>query len=195
MDTVKDAKVLALSCKSDISNAVNLCEKICLDCNFLCGLFFRNYREKSLWWGIYLDHIMIGVMQITPPSSPLPIYQQGAWPEILDDEDISTSCEFSFIGIDKRYRGEKRLFAKAFTKFYWYARKNNLTHTYAILNRLSARLYRETGQRFTKCGEDRMYWNDLSFPAKLSFNQLEEDLIKYYPSFWKMLQDNMPSRL
>jgi len=183
-----DVKVMKLCKQDEIQSAVTLCKKACGEANFDFGDFFEKFTESEHYWGAYVEDQLVGAIRvILPGNDGLPLFSECGWPELTANIKLEKAVELAMVGLDKDFRGARYLFLPLYIAFYWYCVANDKEDVYAILNNKIWRLYNIIGIRFDKIGEEKLYWNDPSFPAYLNFPLLMEYLSIHRPDLWNAI--------
>lgn len=179
-----DVSVRPITSTTEMALVVQICKDACQDYNFEYGDFFDKY-PKSLWWGLFINEEMAGAIRVIRPEEGLPVCAGDGWPELAVE---ANSCELALVSLAKKYRGQRRLFVPLYVAFFHYCQSNGIEHVYAILNRTILRLYNVLGIKFQKIGEEKLYWNDPSFPAYLSISETGAYVKEHRPELWAITE-------
>jgi len=178
----------------ELQEIFNLFHSVCKECNWPAGDLFESYLASSVFWAGYRqDRIVCAVQLVLDSPLGFPITKPEAWPNLHIVRGYGLKpAEVAMVAVDKQERGSALLFIPLYIHLYHYSKKTGITHWYAIIDRVIARLYKRLNLFFTQIGEEKIYWGEPCFPAVLTIEELERELQKSRPDLWQLVEDYAP---
>ncbi len=129
-------------------------------------------------------------------AARFPIKKEEGWPDLLV-EDNGTSAEVALSVVIPEYRGDTSTFLALYCAMYWETKRIGVEQIYAILDPTIFILYRRVGFRFRRIeaeegGGEKIYWNEMTFPAVLDLATAYQYIQDRKPSLWSLLQKSRP---
>lgn len=183
-------EIRQVSGKDDIHAILRLFEQVCGENNWVMDDCLQKFLSSSVFWAAYHSGELIAAVQLVIDSPVgIPATQEHAWPDILvHKSDGMSSAEIAMVAVQKEYRGASLLFISLYSHAYIYCRQNGITHLYGILNKQNLRLYRLIGMEYRQIGQEKLYWNDPSFPAEFVIEDVEHSIRRKRPEIWKQIE-------
>ena len=178
----------------ELQEVFNLFYGVCEERNWPAGDLFKLYSQSSVFWAGYRQGRIVCAVQLVL-DSPLgfPITKPEAWPDlhILRGHGLKPA-EVAMVAVDKQERGSALLFIPLYIHLYHFSKRTGITHWYAIIDRVIARLYKRLNLFFVQIGEEKIYWGEPCFPAVLAMADLERELEQNRPDLWQLVKEYAP---
>ena len=168
-------RVVRYDSEAEARPLLSLFERIAKEQNWKPGKQLRAYPDSAVYFGLEVDGVLAGGLQLVRGNSHEGLPCLTVWPE-LDLQGRSDVADIALLALHPKIRGRQELFWLLCIEMWRYCRDHGVDSLYVEVTPLNLKLYRRLGWPLQIAGPLRKHWGEPCYPCSMTTSAIAQEI-------------------